>query len=84
MDLEFQHLKSGNEYIVTQEFTDFQKELHPVGEKWEFLGSHFVPYDDGLLLYVKKNGQKTQIKLQWVPKAQAKILDNFEQYIEKA
>ena len=46
------HLVAGRKYIVVREFQDFDRDAHPVGEAWTFVGYSFSPYDDGLSLFV--------------------------------
>jgi hypothetical protein len=43
-------LEAGRRYRVTRGFKDYTGCVHPVGETWSFVGSSFVPYDDGLTL----------------------------------
>jgi hypothetical protein len=48
----FKHLAVGVRYAVVREFTDFDGGSHPAGETWWFRGHNFLPYDDGLSLFV--------------------------------
>lgn len=78
----FQHLRVGHSYRVTQPFTDYDGDLHPAGESWTYLGHNFVPYHDGLSLFVSLDGtQEWQIRLSWNPEDQGPIIDALETYI---
>jgi hypothetical protein len=74
-------LIAGQRYCVRQEFTDYDRQVHPVGETWVFIGTHFLPYEDGLTLHVQANGLPMVYRLQWRPEEQAHLLDNFAQYV---
>ena len=47
----------------------------------EFIGSNFVPYDDGLSLFLVYKGKEKQIRLQIRPEEQQEIVQNLLQYI---
>src|SRR5690606_15598829 len=47
-----QFLHAGHRYRVIRGFRDFDGDEHPPGERWIFHGSSFLPYDDGLSLFV--------------------------------
>ena len=70
-------------YRVVRPFTDYDGKVHPIGEEWHFIEKNFVPYDDGLSLFVEQNGQRVQIRMQWVDEAQGPIIDNFSEYVEE-
>ena len=70
-------------YRVITPFTDYDGKVHPIGEQWLFIEKNFVPYDDGLSLFVEQNGQRVQIRMQWVDEAQGLIIDNFSDYVEE-
>lgn len=70
-------------YRVIAPFTDYDGKVHPIGEEWRFIEKNFVPYDDGLSLFVEQNGQRIQIRMQWIDEAQAPIIDNFSDYVEE-
>lgn len=76
-------LMPGQTYHVTKAFTDYDGINHHVGEEWRFVEKNFVPYDDGLSLFVERNGQTTQIRLQWRDEAQGQIIDEFSDYVEE-
>jgi hypothetical protein len=78
----FQHLEPGRWYEVIAPFTDHDRVEHAKGESWRFLGYNFVPYDDGLSLFVSLDGeQEWQIRLQWRPEEQAAIIDALAQHL---
>lgn len=74
----------GKKYKVIKEFSDYDKILHPVGEAWTFVETHFLPYEDGLTLHVTRENFPKQIsyRLQWRPEEQAHLIDNFTQFVE--
>ncbi len=79
---DFKHLIIGDWYTVAREFIDHDRDVHPVGETWQFLGHNFVPYHDGLSLFVSPDGEgERHIRMQWLPEEQAAIIDNLESYI---
>ena len=70
-------------YRVIVPFTDYDGRVHSVGEEWRFIEKNFVPYDDGLSLFVEQNGQRVQIRMQWRDEAQGQIIDHFSDYVEQ-
>jgi len=85
--LELSHLflKAGRRYRVLRDFTDFDGDVHVKGETWTFLGSSFLPYDDGLSLFVSLDGRREwQIRMQVRPEAQGPVLDRLSDYIADA
>jgi hypothetical protein len=77
----FMHLVSGHRYIVVQAFIDFDRDNHPVGETWTFIGSAFLPYDDGLSLFVETDASLRHIRMQWREEEQGPIIDRLDQFI---
>lgn len=78
-------LKAGRRYRVLRTFTDFDGDVHLEGETWTFLGASFLPYDDGLSLFVSKDGvREWQIRMQWRPEAQGPVLDVLGEYLGDA
>lgn len=76
------HLQPGRRYRVVRPFADYDGDVHPVGEEWDFLGASFLPYDDGLSLFVSLDGvREWQIRLQWRPEEQGAVLDDFSSYL---
>jgi hypothetical protein len=72
----------GQRYRVVQRFVDYDKAVHEVGEEWTFLGSNFVPYEDGMSFFVSPDGiREIHIRLQWRPEEQAEILSNTASYL---
>ena len=74
-------LVPGQDYRVIKEFIDFDNRLHPVGETWQFSSKAFLPYDDGLSLFVSNGGREEHIRLQWRPDAQLDIIENFYEHV---
>ncbi len=79
---DFKHLKMGEAYVVVRDFTDYDGVVHPTGETWRFLGHNFVPYHDGLSLFVEMGGVERHIRMQWLPETQAAIIDDLESYVQ--
>jgi hypothetical protein len=78
----FKHLAAGQRYRVIREFVDFDGDLHPAGEGWTFLGQNFLPFDDGLSLFVSLDGEREwHIRLQWRPEAQAAVIDSLHDHV---
>jgi hypothetical protein len=78
----FEHLAVGERYQVIREFVDFDGDSHPVGEAWTFLGQNFLPYDDGLSLFVSLDGEREwHIRMQWRLEAQAAVIDGLHDYV---
>ena len=77
------HLEPGVRYRVRQAFRDFDREEHAVGETWWFIGSAFLPYDDGRSLFVSFDGEREwHIRVQDREEEQRAILDKLWEYVE--
>ncbi|WP_161966130.1 DUF3601 domain-containing protein [Steroidobacter cummioxidans] len=77
-----QHLMAGKRYRVAREFRDYDRDTHPIGESWVFMGYSFLPYDDGLSLFVSLDGkQEWHIPMQWRPEEQGPVLGNLAEYV---
>lgn len=80
--LSYQFLHAGKRYVIIKEFSDYDSHIHPVGEKWIFLGYSFLPYDDGLSLFVSLDDKhEWHIRLQLRPEEQSHITDKLSEYI---
>ena len=80
-----QHLLPDTSYSVVQPFTDYDGDVHSVGETWAYRGYRFLPYEDGLSLFVSlSNDDEWHIRMQWRPEEQGEILDNLEAYVQPA
>ena len=75
-------LRPNATYCVTAAFVDFDGQTHPVGERWRFLRKNFLPYDDGLSLFVDV-GREIQIRLQCREEEQGGIVDAFSDYVRE-
>ena len=82
LDKEFRHLRRGEKYRVLREFSDHDGVPHAVGEIWEFIGSNFVPYHDGLSLFAIIDGQEQQVRLQWIQEEQGALIEALDEYLE--
>ena len=74
-------LVSGRTYRVIKTFTDYDGIVHPVGESWRFVKKSFLPYEDGLSLFVERNKQNVQFRLQWRAESQGQIIENFSDFV---
>jgi hypothetical protein len=73
--------EAGRHYRVTQEFKDYDGDVHPVGEQWIFRGEAFLPYEDGVSWFVSKDGKTEQhIRMQSRAGQQQHILHDLAQY----
>ena len=82
---DFQGLRAGQRYAVVRAFTDYDGDLHPVGETWTFLSHSFLPYEDGLSLFVSLDGTREwHLRMQWRPEQQAAIIDKLPSYVQPA
>ena len=52
-------LLPGRTYRVVAAFEDYDGRIHAVGESWRFLRKNFIPYDDGLSLFVEREGKSS-------------------------
>jgi len=76
-------LISGQTYCVIQSFFDYDGIVHPGGECWRFVAKNFLPYEDGLSLFVEEDGINKSFRLQWRNETQAYIIDNFSDYVAR-
>lgn len=72
----------GQRYRVVKPFTDYDRQVHPVGETWVFERTNFLPYDDGLTLHVVQDGEQVVYRLQWREEEQAAVIEGFGEYVE--
>lgn len=75
-------LEQEQSYKVIREFIDYDKQLHPIGETWIYKGTAFLPYEDGLSLFVSIGDSLIMYRLQWRKEEQADIIDNFKDFVE--
>jgi hypothetical protein len=73
----------GQTYRVIKAFTDYDGTVHPAGESWRFVKKSFLPYEDGLSLFVERNEQGVLIRLQWRAESQGEVIDNFSDFVEE-
>jgi len=73
----------GHEYRIVKEFRDFDGIEHRVDDRWIFRSKSFLPYDDGLSLFVETDGEERQIRLQWRLESQLDIIERFHEYAEE-
>lgn len=76
------HLVPGRRYRVVRRFVDFDYDAHEVGEEWTYLGTSFLPHDDGRSLFVTLDGAlEHHIRMKDVEAEQGPILADFESYV---
>lgn len=78
----FAHLWPERDYVVVKPFRDFDGTAHEPGESWTFIGSSFLPYDDGLSLFAVIDGQRRQVRMQWRDDQQGPVIDNLKDYLQ--
>ena len=76
------NLIPGQKYTVKKEFSDYDKIIHPAGETWVYMGTSFLPYEDGLTLHLTKNSVPVFYRLEWRKEEQATIIDNFTDFVK--
>lgn len=78
----FKHLEAGRTYVVRKQFMDFDGSIHKQGERWKFIGYAFLPYDDGLSLFVSlDDSHEWHIRMRWDPEHQGQIVEELEAYV---
>ncbi len=82
LEKSYGYLQSGNSYKVIKAFSDYDRVVYDIEHVFEFVGSSFSPYEDGLSLFCKHNGVDKQIRLQVRPEEQKMIAHNLELYFE--
>jgi hypothetical protein len=75
-------LIAGSSYRVVKEFVDYDGQPHSIGETWRFIAHSFLPYDDGLTLFVERDGRNHTFRLQWREETQGEIVSSFSDYVE--
>jgi hypothetical protein len=73
----------GKSYRVVVAFADYGGGVHPAGECWCFIRQDFLPYEDGLTLFLERNGREVTLRLQWRAETQAEIIDSFSDFVEE-
>jgi len=76
-------LIAGKTYRVLREFTDYDGLPHAMGETWSFISHNFVPNDDGLTLYIGRDGRTVPLRLQWRTETQGHIVSEFFDYVKE-
>lgn len=68
-------------YRVVISFVDHDRVSHEVGERWRFLRQAFLPYEDGLSLFVEQDGREVHIRLQCREDEQGGIVNAFSDFV---
>lgn len=74
-------LVPGQTYRVVKAFKDYDGVVHSVDESWQFVKKSFLPYEDGLSLFVEMNQQNVSFRLQWRVESQGQIIDKFSDFV---
>jgi len=78
----FAHMAPGKRYRVVKAFKDFDGGIHPIGEEWTYIGTAFLPYDDGRSIFVSVDGEREwHIRMQDREEEQRGILDALHEYV---
>ncbi len=78
----FAHMTPGKRYRVVKAFKDFDGAIHAVGEEWTYIGTAFLPYDDGRSIFVSVDGEREwHIQMQDRAEEQQPILDKLHEYV---
>ena len=78
----YMHLVPDRRYRVVRAFVDHDGVAHQVGESWTFRRAAFLPYEDGLSLFVVAPGSPPQqIRLQHRAEAESSIIDALDRYV---
>jgi len=78
----YEGLTAGTRYEVCREFVDADKQIHPEGETWTFLGYSYHQMDEGYSFFVTLDGsQEWHIPLQR-PEDNS-VIDSFPIYFVK-
>lgn len=78
----FRHLVPGQRYRVVRAFVDFDGCTHPVDETWQYTGSNYSAYHEGLSLFVSLDGESEwHIRLSDRPEDQGSIIAALEAYV---
>lgn len=73
----------GKQYRVVKVFVDADGDVHPVGERWEFISSGFSKFDDEVQIWVHLlDGMDWKISLIWKPGMQAEIIEHIQSYLQ--
>lgn len=76
-------LVRGKHYRVVKIFVDADGDVHPVGEKWEFISSSFSKFDDDIQIGVRfLDGMDWNIPLIWKSGMQAEIIEHILDYLQ--
>ena len=76
-------LIQGKTYRVIADFVDYDGLHHKVGESWSFAGHDFLPYDDGLTIYIIRDGKYSTLRMQSSPESQGASVDAFSDFVEE-
>jgi Domain of unknown function (DUF3601). len=81
LDKKYSHLIAGRKYTISKSFRDYDNYPYEQGNVIEFIGSNFVPYEDGLSLFCIYKDREKQIRLQIRPEEQEEIAHNIQDYL---
>ncbi|MEZ9525689.1 DUF3601 domain-containing protein, partial [Enterovibrio norvegicus] len=79
----YQIFEAGCSYRVLNGFSDYRRMRYKKGDELTFIGSNFVPYEDGLSLFFSFKGNERQIMLCVREGFQINIAHNLSSYFER-
>lgn len=74
-------LRLDRTYRVVREFIDLDGGTHIPGETWKFVGSSYLPYHDGLSLFVQNEQGEWHIRFKL--DLQYELWPDFATYVEE-
>ena len=77
----YRHLRPGQRYRVALPFTDHDGVRHPAGQEWTFVGHSYLPYENGLSLFVREEGVLRQIRLRDAPEDERAVVERLEAFV---
>lgn len=80
---DYAHLKCGHRYKVVKPFVDFDDEVHPVGEIWNYLGYSYLPYNSGLTIFAVIKEKLVAIRLCDDPDFQQHIVSELDNHLKE-
>ena len=72
----------GVEYLVSSEFSDEDRTIHPSGERWIYFGIEYSKMFPGHSIHTRTpDGVDMRFRLRWGSNGQAEVINNFEKYV---
>lgn len=85
MNEKCRHLQRGHRYRVARAFTDYDGVPFEFDDTWWFVGVAYAPYDDGITLYITRDGvTEACIRLEDRPGGQDYVVAALAEYFVEA